>query len=113
MKVIHHLSALAHVLHTRDVVDELRDEQQLVRFKELLTVYERGSGAENDWAEKTAAVRVGGGGARLFVSVAKLCQAPSVLPRHTPRSSTSFRARHRRARAREQLRQIAPLKGRS
>ena len=71
-------------------------------------------------AEKEAAAeadrkawRVGGGGARLLVSVAKLCQAPSVLPRHTPSSSTSFRARHRRARAREQLRQIAPLKGRS
>ena len=71
-------------------------------------------------AEKEAAAeadrktwRVRGGGAGLFVSVAKLCQAPSVLPRHTPSRSTSFRARHRRARAREQLRQIAPLKGRS
>ncbi len=42
-----------------DLVGLLADEQQLVRFKELLAVYERGSGAENDWAEKTAAIRVG------------------------------------------------------
>ena len=42
-----------------DLVGLLADEQQLVRFKELLTVYELGSGAENDWAEKTAALRVG------------------------------------------------------
>ena len=49
----------------------------------------------------------------LLMRVAKLCHAPSVPQRHTPSSSTSFRARHRRARAREQLRQVAPLKGRS
>ena len=42
-----------------DLVALLRNEQQLVRFKELLAVYECGSGAENDWAEKTAAIRVG------------------------------------------------------
>ena len=42
-----------------DLVGMLADEQQLTRFKELLAVYERGSGAENDWAEKTAAIRVG------------------------------------------------------
>ena len=42
-----------------DLVGLLADEQQLVRFKELLSVYEQGSGAENDWAEKTAAIRVG------------------------------------------------------
>ena len=41
-----------------DLVGLLADEQQLVRFKELLAVYEQGSGAENDWAEKTAAIRV-------------------------------------------------------
>ena len=62
---------------------------------------------------KGKARRACGGGAGLLVRVAKLCHAPSVLPRHTPSSSTSFRARHRRARAREQLRQVAPLKGRS
>ena len=31
-----------------DLVGMLADEQQLTRFKELLAVYERGSGAEND-----------------------------------------------------------------
>ena len=62
---------------------------------------------------RETARRACGGGAGLLVRVAKLCHAPSVLPRHTPSSSTSFRARHRRARAREQLRQVAPLKGKS
>ena len=42
-----------------DLVAALRDEDQLPRFKKLLGVYERGSGAENDWDEKTVAVRIG------------------------------------------------------
>ena len=42
-----------------DLVGTLRDEDQLPRFKKLLGVYERGSGAENDWDEKTVALRIG------------------------------------------------------
>ena len=68
--------------------------------------------AEAEADGKARRVR-GCGAIHLLVRVAKLCHAPSVLPRHTPSSSTSFRARHRRARAREQLRQVAPLKGKS
>ena len=42
-----------------DLCGLLADTSQLPRFKTLLGVYERGSGAENDWAEKTVGLRVG------------------------------------------------------
>ena len=41
-----------------DLAAFLADEKQLVRFKELLAVYEKGSGAQNEW-EKTHAIRFG------------------------------------------------------
>ena len=41
-----------------DLMISLRDADQLDRFKELLFIYEDGSGAVNSW-EKTCALRVG------------------------------------------------------